>query len=169
MRWFIGGQQTLLPEFMSLVAPTINSYTRIVPGLWAPVNNSWGVDNRTVSIRAILGSPESQRVEYRLGSADGNPYLSMAAALASGLWGIENKIIPTDPVLGNGYSEVNTNLKNLPKTLQEATSALKTSDAAKSYFGCNFINHYAATREWEVQEYQRQVTDWQLDRYFEII
>ena len=169
MRWFIGGQQTLLPEFMSLVAPTINSYTRIVPGLWAPVNNSWGIDNRTASIRAIRGSPESQRVEYRLGSADGNPYLSMAAALASGLWGIENKIIPTDPIVGNGYGKINATVKDLPKTLQEATSALKTSEAAKSYFGCNFINHYAATREWEVQEYQRQITDWQLNRYFEII
>jgi glutamine synthetase len=169
MRWFIGGQQTLLPEFMALVAPTINSYTRIVPGLWAPVNNSWGIDNRTASIRPILGPPESQRVEYRLGSADGNPYLSMAAALASGLWGIENKIIPGNPIRSNSYEEPNVNLTNLPKTLQEATAALKTSEAAKSYFGCSFVKHYVATREWEVQEYQRQVTDWQLNRYFEII
>ena len=73
MRWFIGGQQNLLSEFTALVAPTINSYTRLVPGLWAPTNNSWGIDNRTCAIRAILGSPESQRVEYRLGSADSNP------------------------------------------------------------------------------------------------
>ena len=169
MRWFIGGQQNLLLDFTALVAPTINSYTRLVPGLWAPTNNSWGIDNRTCAIRAILGSPKSQRVEYRLGSADANPYLSMAAALAAGLWGIQNKIPPSSPVHGNGYSEQPKTINNLPKTLQESAKLLNKSAPARSYFGDKFVDHYVATREWEVQEYQRQVTDWQIKRYFEII
>jgi len=169
MRWFIGGQQNLLSEFTALVAPTINSYTRLVPGLWAPTNNSWGIDNRTCAIRAILGSPESQRVEYRLGSADSNPYLSMAAALAAGLWGIQNKITPSPPVKGNSYNRQTKNTINLPTTLQKATKLLEKSAPARFYFGDQFVDHYVATREWETQEYQRQVTDWQLKRYFEII
>ena len=169
MRWFIGGQQNLLLDFTALVAPTINSYTRLVPGLWAPTTNSWGIDNRTCAIRALLGSPKSQRVEYRLGSADANPYLSMAAALASGLWGIQNKISPSSPVHGNGYSEQPKTINNLPKTLQESAKLLNKSTPARSYFGDKFVDHYVATREWEVQEYQRQVTDWQMKRYFEII
>ena len=169
MRWFIGGQQRLLSDFMALVAPTINSYTRLVPGLWAPTNNSWGIDNRTCSLRVIPGSPSSQRVEYRLGSADSNPYLSMAAALASGLWGIENKVEPGPPVHGNSYQNKTNGLEDLPKTLQDSVTTLKKSTPARLYLGSDFVDHYSATREWEIAEYRRQVTDWQMNRYFEII
>ena len=98
MRWFIGGQQKLMPELIAMVAPTINSYRRLIPNYWAPIDNSWGIDNRTASLRVILGPPTSQRVEYRLASADSNPYLAMSVALGSGLWGIENKIEPTKPI-----------------------------------------------------------------------
>ena len=85
MRWFIGGQQQLMPQILAMVASTCNSYTRLIPGFWAPTVASWGVDNRTCAIRGIPGSPKSQRVEYRISAADINPYLALAAALGSGL------------------------------------------------------------------------------------
>jgi glutamine synthetase len=94
MRWFIGGQQALMPELLAMVAPTVNSYTRLIPGFWAPTTATWGIDNRTCALRAIPGSPKSQRVEYRIAAADINPYLALAAAIGSGLWGIEHGIEP---------------------------------------------------------------------------
>ncbi len=80
-----------MPELTALVSPTINSYKRYVPGVWAPLNASWGVENRTCAIRAIPGSSKSTRLEYRQTAADINPYIAMAATLAAGLWGIENR------------------------------------------------------------------------------
>ena len=169
MRWFLGGQQMLMPDLMAMVAPTINSYCRLIPGYWAPVDNSWGIDNRTSSLRVILGSSSTQRIEYRLGSADANPYLAMAAAFGSGLWGIENKIEPTSSVTGNSYEDSRSSPSKLPYNLSDAAKRLRSSATAKTLFGDTFIEHFASTREWEDIEYRRQVTDWQLQRYFEII
>jgi glutamine synthetase len=87
MRHFVAGQQALMPELLGMVAPTVNSYSRLIPGYWAPTNATWGVENRTCALRVIPGSAKSQRVEYRVAAADGNPYLGLAAALGSGLWG----------------------------------------------------------------------------------
>ena len=81
-RHFLAGQQRFMPEFLAMVAPTVNSYSRMVPGLWAPLDATWGVENRTTALRVIPGSEKSQRVEYRIGSADANPYLALSAALA---------------------------------------------------------------------------------------
>ena len=94
MRWFVGGQQKLMPELLAMIAPTINSYRRLIPGFWAPTDATWGVENRTTALRVIPGSPKSQRVEFRIAAADANPYVILAAALGSGLWGIENKVEP---------------------------------------------------------------------------
>ena len=91
MRWFVGGQQALLPELLAMVASTVNSYSRLIPGFWAPTDATWGIENRTCALRVIPGSPSSQRVEYRIAAADINPYLAIAAALGSGLWGIETQ------------------------------------------------------------------------------
>ena len=103
MRWFIGGQQALMPELLAMVAPTVNSYARLIPGFWAPTDATWGIENRTCALRAIPGSPKSQRVEYRVAAADINPYVALAAAIGSGLWGIEHKIEPDAPIEGNAY------------------------------------------------------------------
>ena len=84
MRHFIGGQQALMPELLSMIAPTINSFTRLIPGFWAPTAASWGLENRTCALRAILGKPAAQRVEYRIAAADINPYIAIAAAIGSG-------------------------------------------------------------------------------------
>ncbi|WP_444889525.1 glutamine synthetase family protein [Microbulbifer sp. ANSA002] len=169
MRYFIAGQQRLMPEFLALFAPTINSYRRLVPGFWAPTGANWGVENRTTALRAIPGGEKSQRVEYRLGAADANPYLALAAALGSGLYGIMQQWQPSTPIEGNAYTLTQEAQQALPTTLWDATQRLKNSETAHELFGSEFIEHFAASREWEEREYRRHVTDWELDRYFEII
>ena len=168
-RHFLAGQQRLMPEFLSLIAPTINSYTRLIPGAWAPTDATWGVENRTTALRVIPGSAKSQRVEYRLGSADGNPYLTLAAALASGLYGIMNEWEPEEQVKGNAYEQQHPEHLKLATTLWDAAQRLKGSDAARELFGDTFVDHFAASREWEEREYRKHVSDWEMDRYFEII
>ena len=169
MRWFIGGQQRLMPEFLAMVAASCNSYTRLVPGFWAPTAASWGIDNRTCAIRAIPGSIKSQRIEYRICAADMNPYLAFAAAIGSGLWGVENRIEPNPPTTGNAYNEQFNEALMLPSTLSQAAARLKASDQARELYGDRFVDHYAYTREWEDEQQRMAITDWQLDRYFEII
>lgn len=169
MRHFIGGQQELMPEFLAMVAPTVNSFTRLVPGYWAPTSATWGIENRTCALRAIPGSPSSQRVEYRVASADANPYLALAAAVASGLWGIKHAIEPDEPVTGNAYERTPADQRCLPATLWDAAQRLKQSSAARDSFGDSFVEHFAGSREWEEREFRKHVTDWELQRYFEII
>ncbi|RXJ74175.1 glutamine synthetase [Veronia nyctiphanis] len=168
-RHFIAGQQHLMSDVLCMIAPTINSYSRMVPGFWAPTTATWGVENRTASLRLIPGSEKSQRVEYRLGAADANPYLALAAALASGLYGIENSLEPTAQVKGNAYEQEHPEELQLPSTLWDAAQSFKQSDAARGLFGDAFVEHFAASREWEEREFRKHVTDWELDRYFEII
>lgn len=169
MRWFVGGQQALMPELLAMVASTVNSYSRLIPGFWAPTDATWGVENRTCALRVITGSARSQRVEYRLAAADINPYIALAAAIGSGLWGIENRIEPDAPIAGNAYAVQHAPERALPRTLGDAAARLAASDVAKELFGEAFVAHYAATRDWEEREFRKAVTDWELQRYFEII
>ncbi len=169
MRHFVGGQQRLMSETLAMVAPTVNSFTRLVPGFWAPTEASWGIDNRTCALRVIPGSAISQRVEYRIGAADANPYLALAAALGAGLWGIENRIEPEEPVEGNAYEKRFPKRLALPATRWDAAQRLKSSKPARALFGDGFVDHYAATREWEEREFRKHITDWEMERYFEII
>ena len=169
MRWFLGGQQRLMPELLAMIAPTVNSYTRLIPGFWAPTDSTWSVDNRTTALRVIEGSAKSQRIEYRVAAADANPYVILSAALASGLWGIENRIEPEPMVRGNAYDHKFPQRLALPRTLWDAAQRLKRSKMARDWFGDAFVDHYAATREWEEREYRRHITDWEMARYFEII
>jgi len=169
MRWFIGGQQALMPELLAMVASTVNSYSRLVPGFWAPTSATWGIENRTTALRVIGGGPKSQRVEYRIAAADINPYLALAVAIGSGLWGIEHRIEPDAPITGNAYERKYPARRQLPRTLTEAAEWLARSKAAPELFGAAFVEHFAASREWEEREFRRAVTDWELARYFEII
>jgi glutamine synthetase len=166
MRYYIGGLIAFLPELMAMMAPSINSYKRTVPGTWAPVNATWGTDTRTTAVRAIPGSDKSTRIELRLPAADMNPYLAMAASLAAGIEGIERKLEPPEPV-ANGYNAQGS--APLPRDLAGATDKLRRSQTARKWFGDEFVDHYVATRDWEVRQYQRHVTDWELARYFESI
>jgi glutamine synthetase len=154
---------------MALAAPTVNSYSRLVPGYWAPTTATWGVDNRTVGFRVIKGSAKSQRVEFRVPGADSNPYLALAAALMAGLHGVQNGIEPSAPVTGNGYAIEPPEHLKLPRSLWAAAQNLRTSTVAREWLGDAFVDHFAATREWEEREFQRHVTDWERRRYFELI
>ena len=169
MRWFVGGQQKLMPELLSMVACTVNSYSRLIPGFWAPTNATWGVENRTTALRVIPGSRKSQRVEYRIAAADINPYIALAACIGSGLWGIEHKIEPTAAVVGNAYEQEFPAELTIPATLYEAAGRLRQSKAANDLFGSKFVEHYAQSREWEEREFRKAITDWEMQRYFEII
>lgn len=169
MSQFVSGQQMLMPQVLAMVSPTVNSYSRLIPGFWAPTHSAWGVENRTTALRVINGSPSAQRVEYRVAAADGNPYLALAAAIGTGLWGIENKVKPVAPLVGNAYEQELPDSDRLPATLWEAAQNLKQSAAARDLFGDHFVEHFAATREWEEREFRKAITDWELKRYFEII
>ncbi|HTT61386.1 MAG TPA: glutamine synthetase family protein [Bryobacteraceae bacterium] len=165
MRQYIAGLVTNMHELSAVFCPTVNSYKRTVPGAWAPVNATWGVDNRTTAVRAIPGRGKSTRVELRLTGADINPYLAMAASLAAGLDGIERKLdLPPQTV--NAYSG---DAQPLPRSLAEATRLFRHSRIAREWLGEEFTDHYAATREWEVRQYEKAVTDWELARYFESV
>jgi glutamine synthetase len=106
------------------------------------------------------------RLEYRQTGADMNAYLGMAASLAAGLWGIEHQVEPPPPCEGNGYA---ARAPSLPRTLKEAVALLKGSERARQLLGEEFVDHYVRTREWEVRQYERAVTSWELERYMELI
>jgi glutamine synthetase len=171
LRHYVGGQCALMPELTALYSPTVNTYKRYVPGVWAPLTATWGVENRTTAIRLIgLGTPAA-RVEYRQTAADINPYIAMATCLAAGLHGIEHEIEPPPAVRGDAGSgdAADPGRQPLPRTLAEATRLLAESKAAREILGEAFVDHYVRTRLWEVRQYERAVTDWELKRYFEAV
>ena len=168
MENYIAGQLFCLPQILPMYAPTVNSYKRLVEGAWAPTTITWGMDNRTTALRVIGGSSSSTRLETRVVGSDANPYLAMAAALASGLYGIKHKMKLTIPkTIGNGYTDKKNGI--LPGNLAQATNTMKNSALAKELFGTPFIDHFAGTREWEWRQFSKSVTDWEQKRYFEII
>jgi glutamine synthetase len=171
MRHYVGGLRRHMKPLLAVTSPTINSYTRLVKGAWAPTAATWAVENRTAALRVIEGSDKSQRVEFRVGSADANPYLVAAANLAAGLTGISEEQDPGEAVVGNAY-ELQDKLPEhyqLCGNLRDANREFVNSKVATRMFGSTFVDHYAASRDWEVREYERAVNDWQLRRYFEII
>ena len=167
MKQYIAGQLYCLPELLPMYAPTINSYKRLVEGAWAPTTHTWAIDNRTVALRVLAGGANSCRLETRVIGADVNPYLAMAAALASGLYGINNKLSLQPPTTGNGYADRSHG--TLPATLAEATAKMKQSTIAAEILGEPFVQHFVETREWEWKQHLKAVTDWEMKRYFEII
>lgn len=165
---FLAGQMQCLPDLLPFFAPTINSYKRLVEGFWAPTKVTWGLDNRTVAFRVISGTEKSTRVEVRVAGADVNPYLAIAASIASGMHGIEKKLPLTDkPITGNGYAVKDA--VSLSTNLQEATLKMQQSERVQELFSKEFIEHFSASRIWEWRQYQQAVTSWELERYFEII
>jgi glutamine synthetase len=164
---YIAGVLTTLPEFMLMYAPNVNSYKRYVSRTWAPTNVTWGVDNRTAALRAIVNSAGAIRIENRAPGADLNPYLAFAASLAGGLYGIEKELEPPPPVSGSAYNAEEAD--PLPASLPAALERFRSSDLARHYFGDEFCEQYIAFREWEVEKHRRAVTDWERRRYFEMV
>jgi glutamine synthetase len=176
MRQFLAGLLSKMPELMALYAPVINSYKRYVEGTWAPLNTTWGMDNRTCSVRIINNGRRAIRVENRVPGADANFYLVFAAMLASGLYGIENQLELPARLDGNAYDEATVNaaiergqIKALARNLTTATDMLEGSEVAREYLGPDFVEHFVATRRWEVKEYEKAVTNWDRRRYLELI
>jgi glutamine synthetase len=165
---YLAGQIAGLMELAPMYWPTINSYKRLVDGFWAPVKPTWGLDNRTASFRVIAGSPKATRLETRCPGADMNPYLAAAAVLAAGLDGVErNGKLTTKPI--HGTNQGAENIPRAPRTLIETTRIFRESKLARDWFGDDFVDHYAATREWEWRQWLDAITDWEMKRYFEII
>ena len=168
MKQYIAGQLKCLPEILPMFAPNPNSYKRLSGGDWAPRTLTWGIDNRTASIRAIPDSHNSTRIELRVPGADTNAYLVMAASLAAGLYGIKNKLpLTVEATSGNGYLETKNGL--LPENLEAATERMVNSALAKELFGEAFVDHFTKTREWECKQVNLKDPNWDLKRYFEII
>jgi glutamine synthetase len=165
---YLAGQIAVALEFAPMFWPTINSYKRLVDGFWAPVKPTWGIDNRTASFRVIVGSPKSTRLETRCPGADVNPFLAVAALVAAGLHGVEKGLkLTTAPITGTNVGAENT--PRAPRSLAATTEIFKRSAVARDWFGDDFVDHFAATREWEWRQWQDAVTDWELKRYFEIV
>ena len=162
-RWYLGGLLATAAEFALCWAPFVNSYKRYQPGSWAPTAIGWGTDNRTLGFR-VVGHGQGMRVESRVPGADCNPYIALAATVAGGLYGIDNKIEPGDVFAGNGYE---SDLPRIPHTLVDAIAAWENSEIAKAAFGDDVHFHllHMARQEW--LEFNNHVTDWELRRNFE--
>jgi glutamine synthetase len=165
-RWFLGGWIAHAAELAPFYAPTVNSYKRFQPQSWAPTALAWSPDNRTAGFR-VVGDGQSLRIECRIPGADVNPYLAFAAALASGLDGIEQRTEPPPAFIGDVYAAAE--LPQVPRTLRDATDLLEASEFARRTFGEDVIEHYVHFFRTEDAAYQRAVTDWERARYFERI
>lgn len=165
-RQFLAGLLEGLPDVMPIVAPTINSYKRLVENFWAPVTVSWGLEHRAASIRLIApptSSPKGTRFEIRVPGADTNAHLVLATILALGYRGIEKKLEITIPPLGKGEDTGGEGDKGerLAKSLKEATERFaRKGSIAREVFGDEFVDHYAGTREHEIRLWDEAVTDW---------
>lgn len=165
-RWFLGGWIARSAELAAFYAPTVNSYKRFQPQSWAPTALAWSPDNRTAGFR-VVGTDASLRIECRVPGADVNPYLAFAAAIASGLDGIEQHTEPPPPFIGDVYAAAE--LPQIPSSLTDATDRLEESEFAKRAFGVNVVEHYVHFLRTEDDAFRRAVTDWERKRYFERI
>ena len=165
-RHFLGGWMAHLPDLMVMVAPTVNAYKRYEDMSWAPTRIAWSYDNRTAGFR-VVGQGDSLRIECRVPGADCNPYLAYAAALASGLDGIRNKIEP--PPIFDGDIYAARHLPPVPSTLEAATDNFAASPFARLAFGDDMVAHYSHFYRMEAESYRNAVTDWERKRYFERI
>ena len=163
--WFLGGWMHHTPDLMPFYAPTINSYKRYQNQSWAPTRIAWSHDNRTTSFR-IVGSGQSRRIECRLPGADANPYLAFAAAIASGLDGINQQIEPPIELVGDAYA---SDAAEIETTLRAANERFRGSAQARRLLGDPVVDHYAHHFAMEAAAYDRAVTDWERRRYFEQI
>jgi glutamine synthetase len=165
----IAGVLEHLPAASLLLNPTINSYKRLVPGFFAPVNASWGVENRSCAVRAIVRKdhPELCRLECRRPGADANPYLALAAVVASAADGIKRKLVPPAAIEGDAYAR--GELPELPASLESAIRAFESDGVLRSALDERFSDYFVTSRAWEVKAFQGTVTDWERDRYMRTV
>jgi glutamine synthetase len=164
MKNYMGGLLKYSPDFMYFLAPYVNSYKRFQKGSFAPTRTIWSVDNRTAGFRLCSANSSSVRIECRIGGSDLNPYLAMAAQLAAGIKGIEDKMELAPPTVGDAYAG-DTGM--IPQNLRDARETLKNSAMLREAFGDDVVDHYTRAAEWELEEFDRVVTDWEIARGFE--
>ncbi|HZE48467.1 MAG TPA: glutamine synthetase, partial [Jatrophihabitantaceae bacterium] len=160
---FVAGQLAGLRELAYFLAPNVNSYKRYQPGSFAPTAVRWGLDNRTCAVR-VVGHGAGLRFENRVPGGDVNPYLAVAALIASGLHGVENELEPVPAFSGNAY---NGEAERVPTTLREAAELWSASRLARSAFGDAVVDHYANAARVELEAFDAAVTDWERYRNFE--
>ena len=170
-RHYVGGVVATAGEVSVFQCPFPNSYRRLNPEFFAPTNISWGIDNRSSCLRVITDSRSATRLEHRRGGADFHPYLSIAASLDGGLYGIRQQIEPPAPSTGAAFTDANA--EPFPASLRAAAAALQDSALAREWYGKDFVDHYAASRLSEASTYENirdgYVPDWELSRYLETI
>ena len=164
MKHYMAGLLHYTSDMTFFLAPYVNSYKRFAKGTFAPTRIIWSVDNRTAGFRLCGAGSSSVRVECRIGGSDMNPYLAIAAQIAAGLAGIENKLELDEPAKGDVYKG---DTKMIPENLREAKFALSQSEMLKSAFGEEVVKHYCRAAEVELEEFDRVVTDWEIARGFE--
>ncbi|GAA0951429.1 glutamine synthetase family protein [Nonomuraea longicatena] len=164
MRHFVAGQLACLPELALLMAPNVNSYKRLRPGAFAPTGVTWGRDNRTCPVR-VVGTGASLRIEHRVPGGDANPYLAVAAILAAGLHGMDNRLALPEPHSANALAD--PSVPRLPTTLGEALRRWERSEVAAKAFGDAVVGHYAQAARTELAAFETAVTDWERMRGFE--
>ncbi len=165
MRHYLAGLLAHASEITYFLAPYINSYKRFAKGTFAPTKAIWSLDNRTAGYRLCGAGTKSVRIECRVGGSDLNPYLALAALLSAGLDGIENKLELEPEFTGDAYEAEKA--RGIPQTLRDATAALNSSKVLRAAFGDDVVDHYVRAGEWEQEEYDRRVTDWEVARGFE--
>jgi len=166
-RYFLGGWMRLCQTFFPFYAPNPNSYKRFRNASWAPTRIAWSHDNRTAGFRVVDKGGKGFRIEFRIPGADVNPYLVVAASIASGLWGIENRVEPPAEFAGNIYEA--QSLLRVPQTFQEAIDLMEKDEIAHELLGQDVINHYCHFFRKENEAYSIEVSDWERKRYFEMI
>jgi len=164
MKNYMGGLLKYAPDYMYFMAPYVNSYKRFQKGSFAPTRTIWSVDNRTAGFRLCAANSKSVRIENRVGGSDLNPYLAMAAQLAAGIKGIEEKMELSPPTIGDAY-QGDSGL--IPQNLRDAMGTLKGSRMLREAFGDDVVDHYTRAAEWELEEFERVVTDWEIARGLE--
>ena len=165
MRHYLAGLLQHAGEITYFLAPYINSYKRFMAGTFAPTKAIWSMDNRTAGYRICGADTKAVRVECRVGGADLNPYLAIAALIAAGIDGIENKRTLEPAFVGDAYGD--KNIREIPATLRAATAELDGSAMLRAAMGDDVIDHYVHAAKWEQFEYDRRVTDWEVARGFE--
>jgi glutamine synthetase len=165
-RHFLAGILDGLPDVMPVVAPTINSYKRLVENYWAPVTVSWGLEHRAASIRLIAPpscGPKATRLEVRVCGADANPHMVLATILALGWRGVEKQLEIEVPPLGKGEDVGGASDPGLrlAKSLKEANVRFTGKESiAREVFGDAFVDHFGGTRDHEIRLWDEAVTDW---------
>ena len=164
MKNYMAGLLKYAPDYTYFLAPYINSYKRFQKGTFAPTRTIWSVDNRTAGFRLCGAGSKAVRVECRIGGSDLNPYLAMAAQLAAGIAGIEENLKLSEPMSGDVYQGES---ESIPQTLRDSRETLKGSTMLRSAFGDDVVEHYARAAEWEIEDFDRVVTDYEIARGFE--